>query len=177
MGARFRVQPAAIEEIPEDGEPAANFAARAARDKAGEVAARLRQEPVIGADTVVEIDGELLGKPASEEQAAAMLRRLSGRVHRVHTGVALAIDGRRAELVDTAAVRFAAIDEDLIHWYVATGEPFDKAGGYAVQGIGGVLVSGIDGSPQTVIGLPLHRLPNLFAACKLDFWRYVARAR
>jgi septum formation protein len=99
-----------------------------------------------------------------------MLRLLSGRSHQVHTGVALAVGSRCESLVDTATVRFRSLTDAMIRWYVASGEPLDKAGAYAVQERGGMLVDGIDGSPNTVIGLPLHRLPELFSACGLDFW-------
>jgi septum formation protein len=119
---------------------------------------------------VVEVDGVALGKPADARQAAEMLRQLAGRAHHVHTGVALAAGARCESLVDTALVRFLPLDDAMIRWYVATGEPMDKAGAYAVQGCGGLLVEGIVGSPSTVIGLPVHRLPELFARCGLDFW-------
>ncbi len=97
-----------------------------------------------------------------------MLRLLSGREHAVHTGMALAYEGRCHSLVDTAIVRFSPLDDAQIDWYVATGEPMDKAGAYAVQGAGGLLVHSITGSPQTVIGLPINRLPELFAALNLN---------
>lgn len=177
VGARFRIQPATVDETPRGDETAPEYAARAARDKALEVAGARARDPVVGADTVVEVDGELLGKPASAADAARMLRRLSGRVHRVHTAVALARGDRCRSILDSASVRFVSVDPDLIDWYVATGEPLDKAGGYALQGRGGVLVSEVEGSPHTVIGLPLHRLPGLFSELELDFWDFVDGAR
>jgi septum formation protein len=175
--ARHHVHPSEVDETPFDDEPAAEFAGRAACDKASDVAVLFPDAPVLGADTVVEIDGEILGKPDSPEHALEMLRRLSGRTHRVHTGVALVVGGAREHLVDSAAVHFADVDDQLISWYVATGEPLDKAGAYAVQGCGGVLVSAIEGSPHTVIGLPLHLLPALFSALDLDFWDFVIDGR
>ena len=171
LGIPCRVVPSGLDERQLPGENAAGFAERAARDTALAVAAAIDGLPVLGSDTVVEVGGMALGKPVDEHDAVAMLRRLAGRVHHVHTGVALAAGKRCESLVDTAAVRFLPLDDALIRWYVATGEPMDKAGAYAVQGRGGLLVESIEGSPSTVIGLPVHRLPELFARCGLDFWR------
>ncbi len=165
----FEVVPSRAEEIPLKGENAADFAERAARDKATEVADRYPDHLVLGADTVVEIDGRILGKPHSAADAAAMLRTLAGREHAVHTGLALVGNQRAHTLVDTATVCFLKIDDTMIDWYVASGEPMDKAGAYAVQGLGGLLVKGLKGSPHTVVGLPIHRLPELFAAHDVDF--------
>jgi len=173
IGLRFEVRPAAEEETPEPDETPAAFAVRAARAKAELVAAEHRRTPVLASDTVVEIDGRVLGKPVSTSEARAMLRLLSGRTHQVHTAVALTANGRCRSLLDTADVRFRSLDEDTIKWYVATTEPMDKAGAYAVQGAGGLLVESVTGSPQTVIGLPIHRLPALFEECGIDYWHYV----
>ncbi len=170
LGLSYLVEPADVEEVRAAGESPADFARRAAGDKAEHIAS-LHTLPVLAADTVVAQDGDALGKPHGPEEAAAMLRRLSGREHLVHTGVALAHSGRSQSLVDTAVVRFAAIDEATIRWYVETGEPLDKAGAYAVQGAASLFINSVDGSPQTVIGLPLHRLPALFGALDIDFWR------
>ena len=170
LGIPCRVIPSGLDERQLPGEDAAAFALRAARDKAIAVADDGRGLPVLGSDTVVEVAGVALGKPTDADEAIDMLQRLSGRAHHVHTGVALAVGSRCEALVDTAAVRFLPLDDATIRWYVATGEPLDKAGAYAVQGCGGLLVEGIEGSPSTVIGLPIHRLPELFARCGLDFW-------
>ena len=170
LGIPCRVIPSGLDERQLPGEDAAAFALRAARDKAIAVADDGRGLPVLGSDTVVEVAGVALGKPTAAAEAIDMLQRLSGRAHHVHTGVALAVGSRCEALVDTAAVRFLPLDDATIRWYVATGEPLDKAGAYAVQGCGGLLVEGIEGSPSTVIGLPIHRLPELFARCGLDFW-------
>ena len=170
LGIPCRVIPSGLDERQLPGEDAAAFALRAARDKAIAVANDGRGLPVLGSDTVVEVAGVALGKPTDADEAIDMLQRLSGRAHHVHTGVALAVGSRCEALVDTAAVRFLPLDDATIRWYVATGEPLDKAGAYAVQGCGGLLVEGIEGSPSTVIGLPIHRLPELFARCGLDFW-------
>ncbi len=170
IGVNFAVLPADVDETPLAGEAPAAYASRAARDKAIEVAASHPGRLVLGADTVVEVDQEILGKPASEDDAASMLRRLSGRSHLVHTALALVIGDTAHEVVDTAQVQFTDLTEEIIRWYVATGEPMDKAGAYAIQGLGGLLVTGVEGSPNTVIGLPVHRLPELFASHDLDFW-------
>jgi septum formation protein len=175
LGIPCRVVLSGLDELQLPGEEAAAFALRAARDKALAVAGRGGDLPVLGSDTVVEVDGGALGKPADARQAAEMLRQLAGRAHHVHTGVALTAGARCESLVDTARVRFLPLDDAMIRWYVATGEPMDKAGAYAVQGCGGLLVEGIEGSPSTVIGLPVHRLPELFARCGLDFWELSRR--
>jgi septum formation protein len=173
LGVRFTIEPAPGEEAPQPGEAPDAYAVRAARAKAELVARVHSRAPVLGADTVVEIDGSVLGKPRSSGEARAMLQLLSGRTHAVHTAVALHFDDRCTSLLDTAKVRFLRLTSKLIQWYVATGEPMDKAGAYAVQGAGGLLVEAVDGSPHTVIGLPVHRLPELFAGCGLRFWDYL----
>ncbi len=173
LGARFEVFPAADEESPHPNESPSAFAVRAARAKGELVAVEHPRNPVLASDTVVEIDGRLLGKPRSTSEARAMLRLLSGRTHQVHTAVALVVEGSCRSLLDTADVRFLTITDPTIDWYVATGEPMDKAGAYAVQGAGGLLVESIAGSPQTVIGLPIHRLPELFHESGLEFWDYL----
>ena len=170
IGLSFVVQPADVDETPFDGENPVEYASRAARDKAIEVAAIHPGRLVLGADTVVEVDQEILGKPESVEDASSMLRRLSGRSHVVHTALALVTDSTVHEAVDSAKVQFVDLTDEVIRWYVATGEPMDKAGAYGIQGLGGLLVARVEGSPHTVIGLPVHRLPELFAAHNLDFW-------
>ena len=104
------------------------------------------------------LDGELLGKPVDDTDAAAMLRRLSGRTHQVMTGVAVRRGGSVDSFVETTIVHFAELTDDDIAWYVATGEPADKAGAYGMQGRGGAFVVSIEGSYDNVIGLPRHRL-------------------
>ncbi len=169
IGLPHLVRPADVEEIQRRDETATEFALRAARDKAAAVATE-NGLPVLGSDTVVEIDGKALGKPVDRVDAVRMLNLLSGRTHHVHTAVALAHDDRCAALVDTTFVTFRSLSDPMIDWYTSTDEPMDKAGAYAVQGRGGLLVAGIDGSPHTVVGLPIHRLPELFERCDLDFW-------
>ncbi len=175
IGLPHRVEPARIEEVPLAGERALDFAVRAAVDKAADVAARSDGLPVLAADTVVELDGLILGKPTSIRDAERMLRSLSGRRHEVHTAMALeAPGGRRSALLDTTGVRFHALTDDMIRWYLATGEPMDKAGAYGVQGAGGLFVAGLEGSPHTVVGLPIHRLDELLRGCGLSFWRMLS---
>ena len=167
LGIAYEVRPADIDEIRAPGERPEDFARRAAEDKARHIGKKTEM-PVLAADTVVALGDESLGKPIDEDDARRMLRRLSGREHAVHTGMALVHHDRCHSLVDTALVRFSPLNDAQIDWYVATGEPMDKAGAYAVQGAGGLLVHSITGSPQTVIGLPINRLPELFAALGLD---------
>jgi septum formation protein len=175
IGVEFVVKPAKVDETPLIREDPSAYASRAARDKALEVAVNHPGRLVLGADTVVEVDREILGKPSSADDAAGMLRRLSGRPHLVHTALALVADGAAHEVIDTARVQFVNLTDEIIRWYVATAEPMDKAGAYAVQGLGGLLVESVEGSPHTVVGLPLHRLPELFAAHNLDFWSRLAK--
>lgn len=170
IGVAFDTIPADVDESPIAGEDPTGFATRAARDKALEVAGRWPRRPVLGADTVVEVDSKILGKPSSKTDAESMLRSLSGRSHLVHTALALVNGGTCHQLLDTAEVRFVDLTEEIIQWYAATEEPMDKAGAYAIQGLGGLLVAGVVGSPHTVVGLPIHRLPELFTALGLDFW-------
>lgn len=115
-------------------------------------------EVVIGADTIVCIDGKNIGKPNDAEQAKTLLRQLSGRLHRVYTGVAIVSKERQETFFVQAKVNFMKLDNDLIDRYIATGEPLDKAGGYAIQGKGGMLVESIDGDYYGVVGLPIAQL-------------------
>lgn len=156
--------PAEIEEALE-GPPTPEAVAALALRKARAVAGRLREGIVLGADTVVVIDGQLLGKPAGPADAAAMLRRLRGREHQVITGVAAveAATGREAAVAVTSRVRMGDYDDRAIDDYVATGEPLDKAGAYAIQGAGGRLVAGWAGSFSNIVGLPLAATWRLLA--------------
>jgi septum formation protein len=131
--------------------------ARLALRKARTVAARRGAGIVLGADTVVVVDGKALGKPSSPSEAAEMLRQLRGRVHEVTTAVAVvdAATGREAARTVTSRVSMRAYSDAEIDVYVATGEPLDKAGAYAIQGAGGALVAGLEGSRTNVVGLPL----------------------
>lgn len=118
---------------------------------------------VISADTIVVLDGQLLGKPTNDAHAVEMLESLSGRSHDVMTGVAVHHGGELTSLVERTVVHFAELSADDISWYVSTEEPADKAGAYAMQGRGGAFVTGIEGSFDNVIGLPRHPIRHLLA--------------
>ena len=142
-----------------------------ALNKGREVRERLGdQVPILAADTVVALDGEILGKPRDREEAAAMLRKLSGRRHQVLTGVALFHKGQVRTHVETTEVEFASLTEKDIAWYIATGEPMDKAGAYGIQGKAALFIPAIRGSYSNVVGLPLAPLKKLFA--ELDVTSY-----
>jgi septum formation protein len=145
-----------VDETLDSGPLEAAVAALALR-KARAVAGRRRSALVLGADTIVVVDGEALGKPSDRVEAAAMLRRLRGRTHEVMTGVAVvdAATGREAAQTVTSRVTMRPYSEAEIVEYVATDEPLDKAGAYAIQGRGGALVASLDGSRSNVVGLPL----------------------
>lgn len=166
FGVTFTVEPASIDETPRPGEAAHALVGRLAREKARAVASHHPDSLVIAADTVIVVDGEILGKPADSADARATLRRLSGRSHDVLTGVA-AID-RRAdftrEFVERSEVVFDTLDDATIDAYVATGEPLDKAGSYAIQGEAARFASVRSGSRSNVIGLPVERLALELAA-------------
>lgn len=163
LGIAHDVDPADIDETPRAGESPEALAVRLARAKALLVAERHPGRLVLAADTVVVRDAELLGKPGSAEEAAAMLGRLAGRAHEVVSAVALARDGAARSRVDTTRVWFRSLDPDLIRDYVATGEPMDKAGSYGLQGFGALLVERVEGDPFGVIGLPLRLVADLLA--------------
>ena len=160
-GIAFEVLPADIDEIAEVGEEPAAFALRLAREKAHAVAMRVGAAPrrlVLGADTIVVIDADVLGKPTDPEDAVRLLSRLVGREHRVLTAVAVIASDRLAHAatcVVTSRVSMHPASEAEIRRYVATGEPLDKAGAYAAQGEGRRFVERIDGSESNVIGLPI----------------------
>jgi septum formation protein len=172
VGLEFEVCPADIDESLRDGEPPANYVARLSVQKASEVAITAPAglpAIVIGADTTVEVDGEILGKPTDDHDARRMLDRLSAVPHRVRTGVTVMGSARagatsRTIVVETTVV-FVPLDEATIEWYVGTGEPMGKAGGYAIQGAGGALVERVDGSVTNVIGLPLAETLALVRRC------------
>lgn len=160
------VVPEAVEPSRATGEDARAFAQRAALAKATEVARRRAGRLVLGADTIVVLDGEVLGKPRDEAEARAMLARLSGRTHHVYSGVALARahpDGGVAadSAVAETRVTFRRLDAGDIAAYVGTGEPLDKAGAYGIQGLGGRLVAGYEGSYTNVVGLPMETVRRM----------------
>ncbi|MFO7542367.1 MAG: Maf family protein [Thiobacillus sp.] len=148
-------------EIPNAGEAARDFAQRMASEKAacGWRAVQWRHLlpfPVLGADTVVELDGAILGKPADRAEAETMLTRLSGRLHQVHTAVAIQHEARLEMRLSSSQVRFAALDATAIARYLETGEHLGKAGAYGIQGRAGAFVEHIEGSYSGIMGLPLH---------------------
>jgi septum formation protein len=153
----FEVQPANINEDPRPNESAKAYAERLAREKAQAIAQKRPHDAILGADTVVVIDHQILGKPNSAD-AARMLRLLSGRSHHVITGVCLAIGGCDEVGSETTAVTMSEISEDEITAYIATGEPMDKAGAYAIQGIASRWIPRIEGDYSNVVGLPVARV-------------------
>ena len=161
VGIEHEVRPADIDETPRPGEQPAPHAERLAREKAETLARELPDALVIAADTVVVVDGEILGKPRDAAHAAEMLARLEGREHTVVTGVAVARGARIASAVERVEVRFRALAPDEITAYVATGEPMDKAGAYGIQGYGATIVERIDGDFFAVMGLPLVAVVRL----------------
>ncbi len=167
-GIRFEVRPANIPELGQPGETPVAFAERLARSKALAVAEQIGAPPprlVLGADTIVVLDGEVLGKPRDSDHALELLERLMGREHSVVTAVALVASDtlRVRQAAVTSRVEMRAAERDELIAYVATGEPLDKAGGYAVQGGARSFVTRIHGSETNVIGLPLDETVNLLS--------------
>jgi septum formation protein len=158
LGVDFDIRPADIDESTRHDETPIAYVHRLSIEKATAVSRRAdvgASDVVVAADTTVELGGQILGKPTDRADAFGMLTMLSGTTHRVHTGVTIRQGDRASTGCVTTEVTFAVLSADDIEWYVATGEPFDKAGAYAVQGAGGALVARIDGSVSNVIGLPL----------------------
>jgi len=172
IGVPFQVKVAAIAEEPLGRELPEAYVVRLAAAKAETIWAAADGEvrPVLAADTAVVLDGELLGKPASEAEAATMLERLSGRSHRVLTAVALRHAAGLETRLSESEVRFRATTAAERQAYCRTGEPFDKAGGYGIQGHAAVFVEELKGSYSGVVGLPLYETAALLARCGIDFW-------
>jgi len=157
-GLEFEVRPSSVEEVPAPGETPEAFARRAAHDKALVVAASQAPDVlVLGADTVVVANHEILGKPVGPEDATRMLRLLSGVTHRVITGVCLVRAPNHVEALthESTFVTFRPLDEDEIQSCLASGEPFDKAGAYGIQGLASKFVTRVEGCYFNVVGLPL----------------------
>lgn len=178
-GFTCRVIPADIDETPHKGEQPLNLVGRLAKDKALCVASEHARagEIVVAADTIVTIDGSILGKPADAEDAKRMLRQLSGRTHQVATGVCVARANAAGDagepvlqnFVEVTDVTFYALDEDTIEAYAQSGEPLDKAGAYGIQGKGGrMLVEKIDGDFYNVVGLPIARVARTIRDMQQD---------
>ena len=169
VGVHVKVCPADFAEVDGKAAQALQVAVNNARGKCRAVAAAQGDAaPVVAADTIVVIDKDILGKPADAEAAARMLRRLSGRAHKVITGVALRYRGRELFQACTTDVLFRSLSEREIAAYVATGEPLDKAGAYGIQGRGALLVEKIDGCYNNVVGLPLTMLYEMFEEIGVD---------
>ena len=170
IGVPHVVTPADIDETPLAGEPPNDYVLRLAREKAEAVWERHQDLPVLAADTTVVVDDEILGKPESAEHARAMLTRLSGRAHFVHTGIALRTTHGVAVDISTTDVEFAALSDAMIRAYWDSGEPQGKAGSYAIQGLGAVFVSEISGSYTGVMGLPLFETAELLRYHGIRVW-------
>jgi septum formation protein len=170
LGVPFEVHPVDADETPRPGEAAADLVRRLAVAKAEAALVDVadgEDAVVVAADTEVVLDGEVLGKPADADDAARMLRSLAGRTHEVLTGVAVAASWGPTAAVESRVARTAVtmteLSDDEVAWYVATGEPLDKAGAYGIQGAGGLFVSSIEGSWDNVVGLPLALIRRMLA--------------
>ena len=173
IGVRFSVKVAQINEDILANEPPENYVQRLAEEKANVIWTSLSDElkrPVLGADTAVCLNGEILGKPDSKSAAIAMLKALSGQEHQVYTGIAL-IGERKSVCVNVTTVRFRKISDSEIEKYWASGEPEDKAGSYAIQGYAAAFVAHISGSYSGVVGLPLYETAQLLAEHNIPIWQ------
>jgi len=160
-GITCDVAPADVDETRFPGEPPAVYCERLARAKADAVAARAPDRVVLAADTIVVVDGDVFGKPVDQADARRMLEHLSGRSHEVMTGVAVAAAGTVRTAVERTEVEFIPLTPAEITCYVSTGEPMDKAGAYAIQGLASRFVARISGSYSNVVGLPVARVYQL----------------
>ena len=171
IGIRFIKCPADIDESVLPGEKPDKYVRRMAEAKAKKIANQKKHKPVLGADTIVLIDGRILGKPKNREQALRYITLLSNRTHSVLTSVALARGDRCKSIVARAEVTFRKISkrEAILYW--ETGEPKDKAGGYGIQGVGGIFIDPIEGGHGTVIGLPVLEAEKLLRLFNVETWR------
>ena len=167
IGIAHEVQPAHIDESYRPGETPEAHVERLAREKARAVATA--GTLTIASDTIVLVDGDVLGKPSDERDAAAMLRRLAGRSHVVLTAVAVDWIGALRSAVESVAVTFGPLTDEAIGAYIATGEPMDKAGAYGIQGYGATIVTRVEGDYFAVMGLPLNRLVRLLGEVGFDY--------
>ncbi|HSU97200.1 MAG TPA: Maf family protein [Gemmatimonadaceae bacterium] len=169
IGIQHTVDPADIDESMHVAELPAAHVERLAREKVSKVAARHPGALVIAADTVVVLDGRVMGKPRTEDQAYGMLSDLSGATHTVLTGMACTFNGELESSVDDVSVTFRSLSKDEIREYIATGEPMDKAGSYGIQGYGATIVQRIDGDYFAVMGLSLVRLVELMQKLRVSY--------
>jgi septum formation protein len=169
IGVEFRAHPVDMDESTLPGEAVITHVKRLALEKARagyrQACEQFDDCVALGADTVVEIDGDVLGKPQDSRQAAAFLARLSARKHMVHTAVAVVTSSTEQIALSSSEVEFTRLSEQQINRYVKTGEPLDKAGAYAIQGVGGQFIVNLNGSYSGVMGLPLYETVELLAAC------------
>jgi septum formation protein len=158
LGFHFRKVHPEVDERVHRGELPRGYVRRLAVTKAQQIAERRPRSWVVAADTAVVVEGAILGKPRDDRDARRMLRKLSGRWHHVVSGIALVCREKNTKLSRTSStrVRFRKLNDEEIRWYVATGEPSDKAGAYAIQGKGGLFIQRIEGSPSNVIGFPVE---------------------
>ena len=170
LGLEFTVSPANVDEEYAGDEMPAAHAERLAREKAIAGAREHPEALVIGSDTVVVLESELMGKPVDADDALRMLLKLAGREHEVHTGIAVSYGGRTESSLERVRVRFRPLDRGTAEAYVATGEPMDKAGAYGIQGFGSAIVEGITGDYFAVMGLPVVRMLELIERFG---WSYV----
>ena len=169
IGIVHEVQPADIDESYLAGERPREHAERLARGKTAVIAAREPDALVIGSDTIVVVDGDVLGKPSDELDAVRMLARLAGRSHVVITAVAVSWRGQTRSAVEEVGVTFHPMSRTEIDAYIATGEPMDKAGAYGIQGYGATIVSRVDGDYFAVMGLPLQRLTRVLGSLGIRY--------
>jgi septum formation protein len=167
-GFTFDIAPVDVDERMYPGETAAQYVARLAQAKATAAASHGSGAVVLGADTTVVIRDQVLGKPVDIGDATRMLRLLSGRTHEVLTGICLVLGQRSLVHVEPSRVRMGTLTDAEIAWYTASGEPMDKAGGYAVQGLASRFIEGIDGSYSNVVGLPMASVYNLLKVLGCD---------
>jgi septum formation protein len=171
IGVAHIVAGADIDEAVLPGEPPRAYVTRLAREKALAIRRGGQQLPVLAADTTVVVDGKIFGKPRDQVHAVYMLGELAGRVHEVLTAVALANSRGVSERLSSSTVRFRTISPEECVAYWETGEPRDKAGGYAIQGLGAVFVESLSGSYSAVMGLPLFETGELLQAAGIGYWR------
>jgi septum formation protein len=161
-GFSFDTRVVELDERRRANEPPADYVRRLAKEKAAQAFAEVGPGVIVlGADTAVVVEGGVLGKPRDDADARAMLRRLSGRSHEVMTGVALKSDRREVDHVATTTVWFDDLTDEVVDWYVSTGEGRDKAGAYAIQGLASRFIPRIDGSHSNVVGLPIASVTEL----------------
>ena len=162
MGLEFTVQTADIDETMDPSQTPVHEVAAVSARKAEKIAAQHPQDVIVSADTIVVIDGKILGKPKDEQDAARMLRLLSGRTHTVYTGLTVHADGKANTQVVSTGVTFRDLSDAEIAAYIETKEPMDKAGAYGIQGKGAALVEGYEGDYNNIVGLPVDKLLENF---------------